>query len=260
MSNKIIERLKNEKPSKVALLFIVLGFLVWFLFDTWKMFYPSKGSAKISNDIDFTSEVEPVSTFDSGVGVDTQLEGTKTEQPKAQMKYFEAISYTDVFAATQIIKRAVNEEEAKSYVAGVLSQRTLNQQRERLSSTAEMKKYEEDIARHNSEIEKLGFEGISEIAVRGIDGITNPVYRSESTDPLKGDNRVLAEMDIKMTGFSQISAKNEPTITLMVGEIRYSEIRESQRLTGGLKVETIKDGCVTISKGLEEDIFCLGGV
>lgn len=256
----IIENIKNEKPSKVIGFILIFGFLAWLLYDTYKMFNPST-SSKSTITTEFTSQAETTQLNTQNKQDLNETANSVADAPK--IKYFAAISYSDVFAATQIIKRAANEEEAKLYVGGILSQRTLSQQKERLETNAEIKKFEEQIARSNSEIEKLGFSSISEIAVNGINDIKNPVY-SEDTNGNKvlggEDARLLQDLDIQVIGISQISPKEAPSLTLKVGEVKYHEIVEKQQITGGLTIESIDGKCVTISKNGLQNIFCLRGV
>jgi hypothetical protein len=259
----IIENIKNEKPSKLIGLVLIFGFLAWLVFDTYKMFYPSTNSSSSINqteDTNFVSQAENIQLDTSNnTNANEDSNGSIT---KPQMKYFAAISYSDVFAATQIIKRAANEEEAKLYVGGVLSQRTLTQQKERLETNAEIKQYEEQIARSNSEIEKLGFSSISEIAINGMNDIKNPVYAQDANgNKIVGgvDNRALVDFDIQVIGISQISAKEAPSLTIMVGEVKYHGVVEKQRITGGLVIESVDGKCVTISKSEQQSIFCLRG-
>lgn len=258
----IIENIKNEKPSKLIGFILIFGFLAWLSFDTYKLFNPSTFS-KSSDTTEFTSQAEMTQLSTQNKPDVNATADTDAVADTPKIKYFAAISYSDVFAATQIIKRAANEEEAKLYVGGVLSQRTLNQQKERLEANAEIKKFEEQIARHNSEIEKLGFSSISEIAVNGINDIKNPVYAdgTNGNKVLGGeDARLLEELDIQVVGISQISSKEAPSLTIKVGEVKYHEIVEKQQITGGLTIESINGKCVTISKNGQQNIFCLRGV
>lgn len=254
----ILETIKNEKPSKIITLALIFGVLAWLIFDTYKMFYPSTSSSELPARGTTPASQPEIGKSDSLDNKSADKEASIVKD-KPQMKYFAAISYSDVFAATQIIKRAVNEEEAKLYVSGIISQRTLMQEKERLEMNAQIKQYEEQIAKSDSEIEKLGYSSIKEIAIEGISDIANPVFGDIGDNGDGRVNRSISDFDIQVVGLSQISEKDALSLTIMVNDVKYSEVIVNQQLSGGLMVDSINGKCVTISKNTQKSIFCLRG-